>query len=66
MNDGKLKIDYEPTNDYDKAKKDLLQALDSFNKLNPQLQQMLVEEIFRLQAHDQMFRMLYNYLGRGV
>lgn len=36
----------EPTNKYAKAKKDLIQAMNSVRELTPQEQQMLATELF--------------------
>lgn len=45
MDNYKVSVGIEPTNDYDKAKQDVLQALNSIRKLSPRQQQMLAEEL---------------------
>lgn len=44
MNDYRVTVGVEATNDYDKAKQDVLKAMDSVRKLPPQQQWMLMEE----------------------
>lgn len=46
MEEYKLTLGMEPTDDYKKAKQDLIQAMRSIQKLSPQQQQMLAEELF--------------------
>lgn len=46
MEEYKLTLGMEPIDDYKKAKQDLIQAIRSIQKLSPQQQQMLVEELF--------------------
>lgn len=41
MEEYKLTLEMEPTDDYKKAKQDLIQAMRSIQKLSPQQQQML-------------------------
>lgn len=45
MDNYKVSVGIEPTNDYDKAKQDVLQALNLIRKLSPRQQQMLAEEL---------------------
>ena len=45
MDNYRVTVGIEPTNDYDKAKQDIMQALISIRKLPPQQQQMLAEEL---------------------
>ena len=45
MEEYKLTLGMEPTDDYKKAKQDLIQAMRSIQKLSPQQQQMLAEEL---------------------
>jgi len=44
MDNYRVTVGVEPTNDYDKARRDVLQAMNSVRKLSPQQQRMLVEE----------------------
>lgn len=46
MDDYRAMLSFEPINDYDKARKDVLQAMNSVRKLPPQQQQILAEELF--------------------
>lgn len=45
MNDYRLTVGVEATNNYEKAKQDVLQALESVRQLPPQQQQTLMEEL---------------------
>ncbi|MCM1187007.1 MAG: hypothetical protein NC251_06305 [Lachnoclostridium sp.] len=45
MNDYRVTVGVEATNDYDKARQDVLQARNSVCKLPPQQQWMLMEEL---------------------
>ena len=45
MDNYRLTVGIEPSNDYDKAKQDVIQAMASMRKLPPQQQRMLVEEL---------------------
>lgn len=63
MEEFKLTLGVEPTDDYKKAKQDFIQAIMSIQKLSPQQQQRLAEEIFgeaSVIAVSQIFR---HYLG---
>ena len=46
MDNYRVTLGIEPTNDYDKAKQDIMQAMVSIRKLPPQQQQRLAEELF--------------------
>ena len=46
MDNYRVTVEIEPTNDYDKAKQDIIQAMTSIRKLPPQQQQRLAEELF--------------------
>lgn len=46
MNHFKPAVSFEPTNDYDKAKQDVVKAMVSIRKLPQQQQQALAEELF--------------------
>lgn len=45
MDDYRITVGIRPTNDYDKAKQDVLQAMESIRKLPPPQQRMLAEEL---------------------
>lgn len=44
MDNYQVTFGVEPTNDYDKARQDVMQAMASIRKLSPQQQRMLIEE----------------------
>lgn len=44
MDNYQVTVGVEPINDYDKAKQDVVKALNSIRKLSPWQQQMLAEE----------------------
>ena len=52
MNNYELSLSLEPTNKYEKAKKDLIQALKSFKELNFQEQHQLASELFGVAQVD--------------
>mgnify|MGYP007105551876 CR=1 FL=1 len=45
MDNYRVTVGVEPTNDYDKAMQDVIQAMASIRKLPPQQQRMLAEEL---------------------
>ena len=45
MDNYRVTVGVEPTNNYDKAKQDVMQAMASIRKLPPQQQRMLAEEL---------------------
>lgn len=45
MDNYQIEVGLEPTNDYDKAKQDVMKAMASIHKLYPQQQRMLAEEL---------------------
>lgn len=45
MDNYRVTVGVEPTNDYDKAKQDVMQAMASIRKLPPQQQRILAEEL---------------------
>ena len=46
MDNYKVTFELEPSNNYDKAKKDVMKAMASINNLSPYQQQLLAEELF--------------------
>jgi len=52
MNNYELSLSLEPTNKYEKAKKDLIQALKTFKELNFQEQHQLASELFGVAQVD--------------
>ena len=55
MNDYKINLSVEPTNDYDKAQMDIIQAMNSIQKLSPQQRERLATELFGVEKIE-MFR----------
>ena len=45
MDNYRVTVGVEPTNDYDKAKQDVMRAMASIRKLPPQQQRILAEEL---------------------
>ncbi|MBR4032465.1 MAG: hypothetical protein IKJ07_07005 [Clostridia bacterium] len=65
MNDYELSISVEPKDKYEKAEKDLMQALISFRKLNPQEQRQLACKFFGVAQVDFVIKMMQQYNMRG-
>lgn len=61
MEEYKLTLGIEPTNDYEKAKQDLLQAMQSIQKLSPLQQQMLAKEFFETAGNMALLKMFQRY-----
>lgn len=64
MDKYKLTFGIEPTDEYEKAKQDLLQALHSLRVLSPQEQRVLAEEIFGTAQVAFAMDVFNKYLGR--
>ena len=54
----KVKINVEPTNEYEKAKLDLITAMKSIRALPPYQQEQLAKEIFGVQAVAELVRIM--------
>ena len=63
MNDYKINLSVEPTNDYDKAKMDIIQAMNSIQKLSPQQRERLATELFGVEKIE-MFRQVLSAISR--
>ena len=61
MEEYQLTLGIEPTNDYEKAKQDLLQAIQSIQKLSPLQQQMLAKEFFETASNMALLKMFQRY-----
>ena len=59
----KLAIVVDPTNKYEKAKMDLIQALKSYGELTPQEKECLMQEFFGVANIATVCNMLKQYLG---
>ena len=64
MDKYKLTFGVEPTDKYNKAKQDLIQALSSLQELSPQEQKVLAEEMFGIAQVAVAMDMFNKYLGR--
>ena len=62
MEEYKLALGIEPTDDYKKAKQNLVQAMWSIQKLSLQQQQMLAEELFGVSNVMILNQILRQYL----
>lgn len=66
MNDGfGYKLTIDPRNKYDKAKKDLIEALNSIRALDPQQQQQLAYEVFGVQMIDTFFNLMQQNFNKN-
>ena len=63
MDNFKVKLNVEPTNDYEKAKLELLKAMDSIRALTPYQQKQLAEELFGVQAVATLAHIMQQYFG---
>ena len=63
MENFKVKLNVEPTNDYEKAKLELLKAMDSIRALPSYQQKQLDEELFGVQAVVTLARIMQQYFG---
>lgn len=61
MNEYKVTLGIEPTNDYEKAKQDLIQAMQSIQKLSPLQQQMLAKEFFEATSVMALLEIFQQY-----
>lgn len=64
MEEYKLTVGIEPTDEYKKAKQDLIKAMQSFQTLSRQQQQMLAEELFGAANIMALSQILYQYYTR--
>lgn len=63
MNDYRISVGFEPEDAYGKAKKDMIQALQSTQRLTPVQRQKLAEELFGATAVASILQLLNNYYG---
>lgn len=64
MDNYRVTVGVEPANDYDKAKQDVMKALDSIYKLSPKQQQMLAEELVGATNVAILLRLFNQGLGK--
>ena len=63
MQDYKIALGVYPTNDYQKARKDLIEALQSFSKLSSAEKEQLCREFISAETFAAMCRMAQQYFG---
>ncbi len=63
MRDYKVSVGIEPEDTYEKARKDMIQALQSTQRLTPIQRQKLAEELFGAAAVASIIQLLNNYYG---
>ncbi|WP_027203716.1 hypothetical protein [Butyrivibrio fibrisolvens] len=63
MDDYKFSVGIEPEDAYKKARKDMIQALQSTQRLTPVQRQKLAEELFGAAAVSSIIQLLNNYHG---
>lgn len=61
-----IKPDYEPNDDYEKARKSLIEALNDFQKLNNPEKEKLFKEIFTAEVYSQALAMLQQFGNKGI
>lgn len=64
MDNYRIEVGAEPTNDYDKARQDVLKAMISVRKLPQQQQQALAEELFGAANVAVILNAFYQTFGR--
>ena len=64
MDHYRVTIGVKPTNDYDKAKQDVMQAMISIRKLTPQQQRMLAEELVGAANAAALMKIFRQNFGR--
>ena len=63
MDNYKLTVGIEPTDEYEKAKLDFLQAMESISKLSDLQKQMLLEELYGAANVAIMYSILKKHFG---
>lgn len=63
MSDYKVSVGIEPEDAYEKARKDMIQALQSAQRLTSIQRQKLAEELFGAAAVASIIQLLNNYYG---
>ena len=61
MNNIELKLDAEPKDNYEKAKKLLLETYKAIQALTPQEQQKLAQEFFQYKGMHGLYQMMQQY-----
>lgn len=65
MGDYKIKMGIEPSDEYKKAKQDIIQALISVQKLSPQQQKDLITELFGAAKVSFAMQIFNQYFAGG-
>lgn len=63
MNDFQFNLSIDPKDDYEKAKKDFIQAMNSIQKLSPQQREQLATELFGLERME-LIRQVLSLISR--
>ena len=66
MDDYQVTVGVEPTNDYDKARRDVMQACVSIGKLPTQQQRKLAEELVGAANVTALLNIFHQFFGRQV
>lgn len=63
MNNFQFNLSIDPKDDYEKAKKDFIQAMNSIQKLSPQQREQLATELFGLERME-LIRQVLSLISR--
>ena len=58
MKDIEIKLDVEPKDNYEKARKDLMQAKFSFEKLTEQQKEQVIKDVFGVRVVEYLMRFI--------
>ena len=61
MGNYRVAVGVEPTNDYDKAKQDLMEAYKSFSRLKPWQKEQLAKELCGADAASLLLKIMQQY-----
>ncbi len=64
MNGLKPNLSFDPKDDYEKAKKDIFQAINSIQKLSPQQRERLAIELFGIERIELIRQVSTLFLSR--
>lgn len=63
MNEFNVKLDIEPTDKYEKARKAVLNAREAISGLSMQQKKQLAQEVFGAEAMTVMYNFMQQYFG---
>lgn len=66
MDNYNFKLDIEPNNDYEKARKSLIEALNDFQKLESNEKERLLKEIFTAEVYNQAISTLLQFNNPSI